>query len=498
VGYTWRQDYEEGQTRAVCSKCGVPGRFPAEIVKLDDGYFYCLRACYEKTVLSRDKLLAQSRRRREMPPPKFVIPPRYNESYYEPEAQVFSSVASAVLTSTSPNDLGWMGNYLADMVQQGKRPTRWTDRATTLLKSCCDSLLTLQYGAPTGPAPSITVEKARYGGFGDGTTLYTASTAIAGVALAKGYQVLGTQTYLDAASRCAHFLRHMQCQDLDSGGNAIQWNGGPYHTGGFSVGVTASSTIAWTTQQNLFDTIGAWFLTLLGSIQGTTTSYGAASSSDFSGSTVATLATMITEAVSFAVLGAYDVFQNSARVTGLSTTYPRAYYSPQSAGAAGMGTWGLWAAPAGTLPLSVLYGRDFAAALFSLNYIGGSSATVNAVYDWLMTFTANSANAPPAEDPLRLIGNTQGVYNPKIAIADMLDLTDTNGNPAKVEHVGAAYDWAATALLAPIASVRTPADFATSKGSISTPQPTSAGWDPQLKYIGPYGKSGLSFQIVAS
>ena len=136
MGFEWRHDYEEGQTRAVCSKCGVPGRFPRDIVKLDDGYFYCLRACVEKTVLSRDRLLAQARRRREMPPPKFVIPPRYNEAYYEPEAQIFSSVAKTIPTSTSPNELGWMGNYLGDMVIQARRPTRWTDRATALLKTC--------------------------------------------------------------------------------------------------------------------------------------------------------------------------------------------------------------------------------------------------------------------------------------------------------------------------------------------------------------------------
>jgi hypothetical protein len=495
MAYEWKVDFEDGQTRAVCSKCGVPYRFPAEIVRLNDGYYYCKRRCLEQTVITRDRIQAQSRKRREQPPPKFIQAPSYADDYEAAEAAQFETIATTAASSTDAAVLGWSANYFADLAIQNLRNPRWVARAKSLLATCCTRLLTLQYGAPTGPSPSLTVDRIRYGGLGDGTTLYTSTTAIAGVALTKGYSVLGTSVYLDGASRCAHFLRHMQCQDMDNNAQYTTWGGARYHVGGFAAGVTASGTITWTTVYNLFDGIGAWFLGVLRTLQGGSTQYGSSTTGvDFASSTVATLDTMISECVAFLTTGAYDTSTNTLR-TGLSTSYPHSFYMPQANGSTNPGTWGYQVASGS--PSVCIYGRDFAGPLFALNYLGQATDTVNAIFDWLMTFTANPSNAAPAEDPILLIGNTLGSYDPKRAIADKLDVIADDDTVLTREHVGAVYDWQATALLAPIASVRLPTYFTASKNDFSTPQPSSRNVPPLYRYIAESGRSGLSLQWVS-
>jgi hypothetical protein len=80
MSYQWAHRFEDGQVRMPCSKCGVPYRFPSELERLDDGYFYCLRRCKEETILARDRKIAESRKRREMPPPKFAMDVRYSDT----------------------------------------------------------------------------------------------------------------------------------------------------------------------------------------------------------------------------------------------------------------------------------------------------------------------------------------------------------------------------------------------------------------------------------
>lgn len=493
MGYEWIQDFQDGETRAVCSKCGVPYRFPKEIVKLDDGYFYCLRTCKERTVLARDRLIAQARKRREMPPPKFVIPPRYADDYAHAESVVFAQITQGMRTSTDANELGWGCNYLADMVIEAKRPTRWLNDAKDAIAIGCNRLLTLQYGAPLGPAPTVTVERTRYGGFSDGTLLSSFVTAAGGLALAKAYQVLGTVAYLDAASRCAHFLRHMQCQDLDNNGQQSTYGGAPYHVGGFAQGVATSSTVTWTGKYYIYDAAGLWFLDVLSAIQGATASYGSASSADFTASTVATLGTMVAEATGFLVTGARDSADGGNYTTGVSSTHPRSVYLP---GPNGSSTWALTTASSGT-PTYILRGQEIAVALRALAEVGGYDDTVNAVFDWLMSFRANASNAAPVEDALMLIGNLKGTYDPMVAVATELDVLADDGVTAMAqEHVGAAYDWMATSLLAPIASARLPGAFRTSKDTLTTPQPSSRGPEPLHKYLAVRGQSGLSLQVV--
>lgn len=493
MAYEWLQTFEDGETRAVCSKCGVPYRYPSELVRLNDGFFYCKRRCLEQTVLTRDRIQAQSRRRREQPPPKFVQPPTYQDDYIGAEDFIFRVALSAV-SSTDPADLGWAANYLADVVTEGRRPVRWISESRTALATICTSLLALQYGAPSGPQPTITSEKVRYGGFASGSYLYTSIAVIAGAALTKAYTLLGTSVYLDGADRCAHFLRHMQCQDLDNNSQASQYGGANYHVGGFAEGVGTSSTISWVYRYRLSDVLGIWFLTLLAGVRGGSTQYGGVAGTDFTASTAASLDTMIAEAKAFATTGAKDTASGGALTAGLSTAYPRSSYLAQIPGQTALGTWELATAASGT-PVSVLPAIDFAMALFALNYVGGAIDQVNSIYDWLMAFGSNASNIPPPEDPELLIGNLKGTYSPAYSPARYLDVLDDDGTTAlQREHVGAGLQWACASLLAPISSSRTPTAFRAAKDQLSVLQPSKRGEAPQYRSINESGFSGLTFQ----
>lgn len=491
---SWVQDFEDGQTRAVCSKCGVPYRYPRELKRQDDGFFYCPR-CLEQTVKTRDRIQAESRRRREQPPPKFVQPPSYAEDYWEAEDAVARTLVREIPLSTDPTVIGWGVRYLADMVIENKRSLGWIARAKSVITTGLNSLLTLQYGYVGGPDPSVTSEKVRYGGFADGTTLYTSIAIIAGSAFVKGYTVLGTVAYLDAADRCAHFVRHMQCQDLDNNGQASQYGGGNYHIGGLAEGVsTPGGGITWVSRYNVFDIAAVWFLDLLRDIRGGSTQYGGVAGTDFTASTAATLDVMIAELVAFAVTGAKDSLFGGQYKSGLSVDYPRATYVASDASAASLSSWVLAPASAGS-PAGVIRAQEIALALFALDAAGEASTLVSAVFDWLMTFTANPTNAAPAEDAELLIGTLVGTYDPTIALATELDVLDDDGTTVLArDHAGAGYDWLAAGLLAPIASVRQPVGFAAAKRKLGEPQPSQRGPNPLPRYIGETGYSGFTYQ----
>lgn len=488
MSYEWLSNFEDGETRAVCSKCGAPYRYPSEIVRQNDGLFYCKRRCLEQTVLTRDRIQAQSRKRREAPPPKFVQAPSYAEDFFDAEDAVMSTVVRDLPHSTDAAEIAWGVRYLCDVVTENRRPEGWILRAKSVIAERCNYLLTRQYGAPTGPSPSTTSTSVRYGGFADGTTLYTSIAIAAGAALVKAYNIFGTQTYLDAASRCATFLRHMQCQDLDANGQTSTYGGALYHIGGFAEGVNTSGAVAWVNRYNVFDVAAVWFLDLLGTLQGGNKQYGEVSSADFTAPTTATLDDMIDECVAFAVSGAKDAAYSGVLKAGLSTDYPRSYYSNQGPASAGLGTWLLQISSDNSA--SVLRGEEVALALFGLNAAGEAVDLVTAVFDWLMTFTANPLNAAPVEDPQLLIGTLVGTYDPTLALATELEV-DTG---TLQDHAGSGYSWLAGGLLAPIASVRLPTRFLAAKTQIGIPTPSKRGPAPQYREIGETGYSGFAFQ----
>lgn len=77
MSYERVSEYRDGNTLMACSICGVRYLFPDEVRKSSDGLFRCLRTCDERPIRDRDKVIAQSHKRREVPPPKFGV----NASY---------------------------------------------------------------------------------------------------------------------------------------------------------------------------------------------------------------------------------------------------------------------------------------------------------------------------------------------------------------------------------------------------------------------------------
>jgi len=78
MSYARRQDFEDGQVLMACSICGVQYLFPDDIRRGSDNLFRCLRTCNEQPIRERDRIIAESHKRREMQPPKFGIAPSWN------------------------------------------------------------------------------------------------------------------------------------------------------------------------------------------------------------------------------------------------------------------------------------------------------------------------------------------------------------------------------------------------------------------------------------
>ena len=78
MSYERSPDYHEGQTKMACGICGFPYLFPSELTLCDDKIIRCKRTCMEETRLARDRKIAASRDRREVPPPPFGTKPNWS------------------------------------------------------------------------------------------------------------------------------------------------------------------------------------------------------------------------------------------------------------------------------------------------------------------------------------------------------------------------------------------------------------------------------------
>ncbi len=487
MGQEWLQEFEDGETRAVCSKCGVPYRYPRELTLENDGFFYCNR-CREQTVLTRDRIQAQSRKRREQPPPKRVQPPQYAEDYSLGESYILSSVLLAAPADTpggSPDELAasWSAIYLGAMVNENRRPTAWVSAAKAKLITCCDYILTQQYGSPTGISPALASTDIRYGGIlvgaiAGGTGI---GVSVAGSALLAGYNVTGDTKYLDGAERNMQFARGMQCSDLLANANdrvVFPAGGSPYHTGCPILLLTTGGAV----QSSLMFISSAGqmlrFVNGLIAIRGTSATYGTVSGS-FTATTVATLATIRDELVNFLTVGVNDSVTGTV-IAPISITTPKNLYTPYLAAGGGTGTW-----TAGTTaPVNSCY------CLTQL-YLAGQTTSALAYYDWLMSFTSNSANRAASGAPADAVALTnKGTYDPTISLASALNATtkqDATGTTTR-------YYWAAAGLLAPLQSIRNPSGLAAAKVILEGKYQSPRGPTPRLKPFSPIGLSGLSFQ----
>lgn len=384
-----------------------------------------------------------------------------------------------------PSDVSaaaWAVSYLSDIVAQGTRPAVWLSSATTKIVSLCTYLLSQQYGSPTGVAS--TAPDPRYGGFNVSGSYVTATTIAAGLAFVKAYKAVGAPEHLNAANRCATFIRHAQCGDIQATKQTVYPHGGSaYHVGGLAASV-ADSTQLQSNLFNLADTYAVVFLELLGTILTPSATYGDASSTSFfTAPTQATLATMISQLVAFAETGPFDSGNSGAATAGLSTTAPKVTYNAYLSDGTGTGTWGTPTTVPGAVVAMAL------AAIFAAN---PADPLASAVATWLLAFTPNAANATPTTNsPQQTLNGDTGIYDPTIAPATALQAA-----PPFTEATGALYDLAALGVLSPPLSALSAATLRNGREALASGQPFTV-FPPNnfaLRYPSTLGRAGLSLQ----
>jgi hypothetical protein len=388
--------------------------------------------------------------------------------------------------ANSVDAAAWATCYLADIVNQNTRPATWVSSAKTKIASLVTYLLTQQYGSPTGVAS--TAPDPRYGGFNSSNFYTTATTIAAGLAFIKAYSALGTPEYLNAANRCATFIRHAQCGNIQATKHTVYPSGGSaYYVGGLATSV-ADSTQLQSGSYNVSDVYAIVFLKALGVAVGLSTQYGdAASTAYFTSATQATLTTMIADLVTFAEIGPKDSAHADATTPGLSTTAPKTTYGAYLSDATGSGSWG---APSTTPGISV------AMATAGVYAASATDAAAAAIVPWLLAFTANSANATPTSNtPEQTIKGITGTYDPTVAPATSL----LASAPFK-EASGAFYDLAALGVLAPTLSGLSVATLRNGRTTLAPSEPytTIAPNSLTNRSPGVLGRAGLSFQPVSS
>jgi hypothetical protein len=221
----------------------------------------------------------------------------------------------------------------------------------------------------------------------------------------------------------------------------------------------------------------------MAAIQGGSTAYGEASSTYFTGVTTATLTEMIQFISDYISIGVADSSQSGAVIVGLSATTPRLRYRANTASATTLGLW----TGGGDSGNSILTDQ-WALCLFGLDYAGILSTQVTAAYNFLASMTANPANAVTTQNRAVLLAGVQGTYNPLVAPAVSVETTS-------IETTGTYYSWSAAAWLAPIQHRLSPAAFKASKDILSVPRRVDTA-SIAVKYMGPLGRSGLSYQVA--
>lgn len=423
--------------------------------------------------------------------------------YQLEEAQIFNFVTStapfdspAMSTKSSPT-AGAAGIYLANVIIENKRPTAWMATARVSLKVCCDYILSLQYGSPTGPSPSMTVSDVRYGGVTAAGVMSLTDVVYAAPAMVLGYTVLGDARYLDAADRFATFARNMQCADLAATAvTRIVYpaSGSPYHTGGF---IDTISDPTGTILPRQFISYGyfLYFLALLAGVRGMGATYGTSTSAYFSSSTIASISTIMAELASFLTVGAFDS-RTGTKDAGLSSTTPRQSYDPYTAAGTGTGQWHMsnLAAPGSGGTTLVL--DEWSNALFGLNAAGLKAAEVATVYSWLMGFSSNPSNQAGTISTKTLRAGSRGTYDPTLAIANSVTVLTSAGalRSPPIDTSGTTYSWDGAGVLAAIQSASNPAAFQRAKDTLSIPRRRDTA-SIETRYMGPRGTSGLSFQV---
>lgn len=190
------------------------------------------------------------------------------------------------------------------------------------------------------------------------------------------------------------------------------------------------------------DMIGVDFLRLLTEVAGDITVGDTTAVGEYSYATDATLSEMLAEAKAFWEDGVTEAAGGDA-VTGFSPTTPKTYFDSFRDDATATGNWTGTGAP----------GRGWAKGLRYWHAQWGFDDTVEAVWEWLMSFTSNE-DAEEGDASDYEIANTRiGTFDPRQALTEEIDTAnETNA----VGSVPSLYDWATAGLLAGIMGEQDP------------------------------------------
>ena len=490
---TDRQQPERGDFPRVCDYCGH--RFMwKELRMIEPMKWACPDDTPGLTATQISRINARAK-------PLIVRPRRYAKDYIQTpiyqlaEAQAFNFLASVAPASekngsSDPLSAAWAAIYMADVINQAKRPKTWTATATTVVKRCCDYLITRQAGG--GLLPQAAISDAWYGGLTSNidpfvgtefstTTWSTPMTIAAGIAFLKAYAALGTVTYLEAAKRCATYVRHVQSGAYAlSGYTVFPPGGGRYYIGGLSNSMTDFTGLL---SRNYFiaDVAGLWFLKLLSDVVGASTVYGDTALTGYYQPNAASLSTMIADLTTFAVTGPRDNTLGGALTTPLSATEPRGLYQAARNGLGGLAFW----------QAADLTAADLSLCLIGLYMANGMLDSITTMLNWIRAATPNPNNLTPASLPEdQVVLGITGTYDPALCPASSLSET-----VPFTESDFALYDWSSFGLLAPILSVVDPGQMRISKDTLSTAVRFSAN-DVGEVFLTQIGESGLSLQPI--
>lgn len=390
----------------------------------------------------------------------------------------------ALVTARTMGSVGWFGKYLGDLIAQGTRPTSWLNRATTLLRSAADTLLSNQR--------TFSPTDLRWGSFRDANGLDSVvETAAAGLCLVSAFVILGDTKYRDAAGYAATFMRHMQRCDLLSSAFTTNAAGARLYTGGWPATVNETTKVI----SNSFggaSVVALWFLGELRAVVGGGTTYGeAAFGADFVASTLGTLDQMIADARAFYFTGSVADSADGT-VKPLFKMPPLALYTAFVSGNGGTGAFTRLAG-------NTVNGRDMAMATRALMAIEGYTATTAALYTYLLSFTSNpSFQTAAGASPKTVASSTTGNYDPTFALTTALSV-GTSSAPL-TQNGSSIYDLATAGLLADV-RVASGSDLLSLKEQLARPRRQYAEHTPRDDKawpLGPIGQCGLSFQVSAT
>lgn len=501
--------YKVNSYRRICDICGRPRQI--EHIRFSEGIAICDVHKEFRTAQQLNKINSRVRVPKVLPVPhpKAFTP---QDTYQAAESQIFNWLTNFAATSVGAFESSDVTTnagrplltrpiqgssltvlYLGAIIRENRRPAAWITRAKARMAVELNN-------TNGGQFKEQFIDSITYGLFTGTDGLQCESAGLAGLAFLEGYELLGTESYLHSAKRCAHALRDLQAGHLlltypstsdSAGSNRKYWGAwsNSMSSGQFDHKYYPSSLVCLQFLTRLLAVAGDGLYGLTGTGGGLYTS-----------SPSYLLSRSIEDGRAFWTDGALDVVSGTT-LTGLSTTTPREFFNSypavkQGGLLTGTGSWEYQDADAATGTL--ITASNWCRAINALYALDGLSTRVASLYDYLMSFESNSAFEHAEGTGLAVIQRGQtGEYDPAIAPATLLKVRTGSPLAATAVNGSAFYDWASAGLLAPIHSVRDRVAFNTAKDELSLPRQRYAEGTPrdgETLYLGPLGLSGLSFQ----